>query len=108
MTTDQPTDPNRLTLPNEAFDELVAALDQPAQPVPELVELFRRPRVTPPADAYEYETDIEDGPDPKAGDHGTCSPCGQEIVYIDSPYGGWWAHGVHPADGHDAAIGGPA
>lgn len=40
-----------LVLPNAAFDELAGQLEPPAQSVPELVALFRRPRVTPPADA---------------------------------------------------------
>lgn len=40
-----------LVLPNEDFDGLAASLDEPAQPVPELVGLFSRHRVTPPSDA---------------------------------------------------------
>lgn len=39
-----------LTLPNEAFDALVGTLDEPAKPVPELVNLFKRNRVTPTGD----------------------------------------------------------
>ena len=31
-----------LVLSNEAFDRFIAELDKPAQPVPELVELFKR------------------------------------------------------------------
>lgn len=31
-----------LVLSNEAFDRLVAELDNPAEPVPELVKLFKR------------------------------------------------------------------
>jgi len=34
----------RIVLPNEAFDELAATLDQPAEVVPELVELFKHNR----------------------------------------------------------------
>lgn len=34
---------------NEAFDRFLAELDKPAQPVPELVELFRRHPETPEA-----------------------------------------------------------
>jgi uncharacterized protein (DUF1778 family) len=30
-----------LILPNDAFDNVIAELDNPAKPVPELVELFR-------------------------------------------------------------------
>lgn len=33
-------------LPSEFFDELVASLDEPAKPIPELVALFKRARVT--------------------------------------------------------------
>jgi hypothetical protein len=36
-----------ITLPNEDFDTIAAALDEPATPVPELVDLIRRNRVTP-------------------------------------------------------------
>jgi uncharacterized protein (DUF1778 family) len=35
-------DHHSIVLSNEAFDKFLAALDQPASPVPELVELFRR------------------------------------------------------------------
>jgi hypothetical protein len=52
-----------------------------------------------------YETDPE--PKPTEGEHGTCV-CGGAIHYIDCPTGGWWAHDEHPADGHDAVLGGPA
>jgi uncharacterized protein (DUF1778 family) len=31
-----------LILTNEAFDRFIAELDRPAEPVPQLVELFRR------------------------------------------------------------------
>ncbi|MCX4778129.1 hypothetical protein [Streptomyces sp. NBC_01264] len=31
-----------------------------------------------------------------------CRPCGGGITWIDCPTGGWWAHDIHPADGHDA------
>lgn len=34
-------DHHALVLANEAFDRLLAELDAPAQPVPELVDLFR-------------------------------------------------------------------
>jgi uncharacterized protein (DUF1778 family) len=37
----------RVVLPNEVFDAFIAALDAPAEPVPELVKLFSRHRVTP-------------------------------------------------------------
>jgi hypothetical protein len=52
----------------------------------------------------------EDGPEPtpRDGEHGTCAACGGAIRYIDCPTGGWWAHETHPADGHDAELGGPA
>lgn len=33
----------------------------------------------------------------------TCTACGQPCGWIDCPTGGWWAHQIHPADGHDAA-----
>lgn len=38
----------RMVLTNEVFDSFIAALDAPAEPVPELVKLFSRRRVTPP------------------------------------------------------------
>lgn len=31
-----------------------------------------------------------------------CTTCGQPMQYVNAPTGGWWAHDVHPADGHDA------
>lgn len=35
--------------------------------------------------------------------HAICRPCGGSITWIDCPHaGGWWAHNVHPTDGHDA------
>jgi uncharacterized protein (DUF1778 family) len=37
-----------LTLPNEVFDRFIAALDGPAQTVPQLVDLFGRPSPIPP------------------------------------------------------------
>lgn len=61
------------------------------------------------------ETDAD--PTPRDGDHGTCAICGGEIHYWE--YSRWngveddvldsrWSHVEHPADGHDAEIGGPA
>lgn len=41
---------HRVVLPNETFDAFIAALDAPAESVPELVKLFSRHRVTPLAD----------------------------------------------------------
>jgi uncharacterized protein (DUF1778 family) len=38
-----------LTLPNEVFDRFIAALDGPAQAVPQLVDLFGRPSPIPPS-----------------------------------------------------------
>jgi uncharacterized protein (DUF1778 family) len=37
-----------LTLPNKVFDTFMAALDGPAEAVPELVDLFNRPSPIPP------------------------------------------------------------
>lgn len=31
-----------------------------------------------------------------------CAVCEASIEWVDCPTGGWWAHHVHPADGHDA------
>jgi hypothetical protein len=31
-----------------------------------------------------------------------CMTCESFIRWIDCPTGGWWAHEIHPADGHDA------
>lgn len=31
-----------------------------------------------------------------------CSHCGAAIDWIECPTGSWWAHRIHPADGHDA------
>lgn len=53
----------------------------------------------------EYEDDSE--PTPADGDHGTCV-FGDSIRYVDCTHGGWWAHEVHPTDGHDVELGGPA
>lgn len=52
-----------MVLPNESFDALAESMDAPAQAVPELVDLFRRPRITPPADS-----DIERDGDRREGD----------------------------------------
>lgn len=54
---------------------------------------------------------------PASGDHGTCTRCGGEIWYWEAT--AWngveeevldagWSHLNHPADGHDAVLGGPA
>lgn len=42
---------------------------------------------------------------PKAAEPITadCERCGGPVEWIDCPTGGWWAHRLHPADGHDAA-----
>lgn len=64
------------------------------------------PVATADPEAHMYETDSE--PPLFDGQHGACAPCGQPIRYVDCPTGGWWAHEVHPADDHDAALGGPA
>ncbi len=40
------------------------------------------------------------------GEHGTCV-CGGGIRYFTC-HGGHWIHDEHPADGHDAVLGGPA
>lgn len=70
----------------------------------------------PPKDEdADYETDAD--PKPRDGEHGTCATCGGEIHYWE--YTRWngveddvldahWSHVEHPADGHDAEIGGPA
>lgn len=63
----------------------------------------------------EDENDPE--PKPTSGDHGTCTRCGGEIWYWEAT--AWngveeevldagWSHTVHPTDGHDAELGGPA
>lgn len=68
-----------------------------------------------PDEAYGYEMDAD--PKPRDGDHGTCAICGGEIHYWEAT--AWngveddvidthWSHVQHPADGHDAEIGGPA
>lgn len=31
-----------------------------------------------------------------------CLTCKGEIRWISCPTGGWWAHCIHPEDGHDA------
>lgn len=31
-----------------------------------------------------------------------CAACQDVISWIDCPTGGWWAHEIHPEDGHDA------
>lgn len=33
---------------------------------------------------------------------GTCHVCSQPMHWLAAPTGGWWAHDVHPDDGHDA------
>lgn len=62
-----------------------------------------------PDDSDGYETDDEEGPEPRNGDHGTCATCGNEIEFIDpaDALPGVWRHVKMPAD-HTAQIGGPA
>jgi hypothetical protein len=31
-----------------------------------------------------------------------CKRCQTKIGWVECPTGSWWAHEVHPADGHDA------
>lgn len=58
-------------------------------------------------DSSQYEDDPE--PKSKHGDQGTCARCGERIEYYsDEKSGGFWSHLHHPADNHDAVIGGPA
>lgn len=33
-----------------------------------------------------------------------CLICGGEIDWMSPPGGGWWAHRLHPADGHTAEV----
>ncbi len=60
------------------------------------------------------EWEPDETPAPKHGDHGTCATCGGEIEYYEAAtYNGdvldsWWSHRTHPADNHDAQLGGPA
>jgi anti-anti-sigma factor len=67
----------------------------------------------PPQTGDEDDTE----PQPTSGDHGTCTRCGGEIWYWEAT--AWngveeevldsgWSHCSHPADGHDAELGGPA
>lgn len=35
-------------------------------------------------------------------DQDLCRKCGKPIHWMHCPTGGWWAHEVHLADGHDA------
>lgn len=35
---------------------------------------------------------------------GTCIVCEGPGHYITCPTGGWWAHDVHPGDGHDFRV----
>jgi hypothetical protein len=58
------------------------------------------------------ERDI--APEPQHGDRATCSTCGGRIHYLEyTAWNGletdvldaWWAHDMHPADGHDAKPG---
>lgn len=34
--------------------------------------------------------------------HTKCLTCQTRIDWWDCPTGGWWAHAMYPADGHDA------
>jgi hypothetical protein len=34
-----------------------------------------------------------------------CTVCQHDAHWIACPTGGWWAHAVHPADGHDVHTG---
>ncbi len=69
----------------------------------------------PADDAVGYEPDP--APKPRDGERATCATCGGAIHYWE--YSRWngvdydvidsrWSHFEHPADGHDAVIGGPA
>ena len=32
-----------------------------------------------------------------------CLTCGNKAQWIECPTGGWWAHLIHPEDGHDVS-----
>lgn len=44
-------------------------------------------------------------PEPEHGDLAQCTICHEAMEFLSSPSGSWWAHLVHPADGHDAQFG---
>ena len=35
---------------------------------------------------------------------GRCRRCNGVATWIDCPTGGWWAHDVHPTNGHQADL----
>lgn len=36
---------------------------------------------------------------------GDCKTCGGHSYWVSCPTGGWWSHGIHPADEHEADLG---
>lgn len=96
------------------FGDTVDALFD-GQPYPMLCGRDDIEPVVEQDDEAGYETDPD--PKPRDGEHGTCAVCGGEIHYWEATV--WngveddvidthWSHVQHPADGHDAEIGGPA
>lgn len=55
------------------------------------------------AEVEKLRSKLERAADPEADILIDCATCSQPAHWIDCPTGGWWAHEVHPADGHDAA-----
>lgn len=45
-----------------------------------------------------------EGDQPRVIEPAPCIHCHGTARWIDCPTGGWWAHDVHPADGHDAEV----
>ncbi len=84
---------------SEVVQELVHLIPQPGKGVTGCCgrtpfELPRTDRMT----AFAYAVTCR-------GDTVTadCERCGGPVDWVDCPTGGWWAHRLHPADGHDAA-----
>jgi len=82
------------------------------QPYPMLFGRRHLELVGKPDETAGYESDAEQKP--RHGDHGTCATCGGGIRYHDSTdhfgyvFHALWLHDEQIADGHDAALGGPA
>ncbi|MGW3711378.1 hypothetical protein ACWDN6_14675 [Streptomyces albogriseolus] len=81
-----------------------------AQTFTDAAEIMRREGLPMSAGLLEAQRDVETLDRAEAGRQPVptpppmvCATCETSVGWVSCPTGGWWAHGSHPADGHDAA-----
>lgn len=84
------------------IDALLRAVDDRDDAVRRLVGEWEGdvPEPLPVVEVAPYVGELGERPDEKIG--AWCLICDGHIRLIVSPTGSWWAHVVHPDDGHDA------